>query len=247
VIASYGWRARIGVLQPSMVGDNNPYEFYLMAPPGVQLLLTSLGMVERDQRAADAAERALDQIEAPVKGLLSRRADVIIQAGIPLITRNGWGYEDKVRATVSAVTDVPFTMDVRCSINAMQALGASRIAIVAGFDHEQQEVIVSYLKNAGIDVAAHHSIPEARGDDQGTLPLNIPYRAARDFLRTVPNAQAVWMPGASIPTVGMIQALEEDAGVPVITSAQAMMWEGLRLAGVATGEVTGFGRLFKAG
>ncbi len=246
-MSSYGWRARIGVLQPSMVGDNNPYEFYLMAPRGVQLLLTSLGMVERDQRATDAAERALDHIEGPVKRLLSRRADVIIQAGIPLITRNGWGYEDKVRAAVSAVTAVPFNMDIRCSINAMRALGASRIAIVAGFDQEQQEVIVSYLKNAGIDVAAHYSIPEARGDDQGTLPLNIPYRAAREFLRKVPSAQAVWMPGASIPTVGMNRALEEDAGAPVISSAQAMMWEGLHLAGVATDEVTAFGRLFQAG
>ena len=33
---------------------------------------------------------------------------------------------------------------------------------------------------------------------------------------------------------------------PVVTSAQAMMWQGLRMAGVATGEVVAFGRLFQA-
>src|SRR5205823_3062945 len=92
-------------------------------------------------------------------------------AAFSMMAPYGWGYEEKVRAAVAAVTKVPFNMDVRCSINAIQGLGASRIAIVAGFDHEQQEVMVSYLKNAGIEVAAHHSIPEARGDDQGTLPL----------------------------------------------------------------------------
>ena len=46
--AAYGWRARFGLLQPSLVCDTNAYEFYLMAPPGVQLLLTSLGIVEGD-------------------------------------------------------------------------------------------------------------------------------------------------------------------------------------------------------
>ena len=30
--AAYGWRARIGMLQPTRVSDTNPYEFYLMAP-----------------------------------------------------------------------------------------------------------------------------------------------------------------------------------------------------------------------
>ena len=38
--AAYGWRARIGMLQPTMASDTNPYEFYLMTPAGEQLVLT---------------------------------------------------------------------------------------------------------------------------------------------------------------------------------------------------------------
>jgi maleate cis-trans isomerase len=44
----------------------------------------------------------------------------------------------------------------------------------------------------------------------------------------------------------MIEALESAIGAPVVTSAQAMMWQGLRLARVGTGEVVGFGRVFQS-
>ena len=119
-LAPYGWRARIGMLQPSLVADNNPHEFYLMAPPGVQLVLTSLGMVERSQRTADAAVHALDRVEEPVRRLVARRVDVIVQAGIPLVTNHGCGYEAELRDRVARITPLPFAMDVRCSIDAMR-------------------------------------------------------------------------------------------------------------------------------
>ncbi len=44
-------------------------------------------------------------------------------------------------------------------------------------------------------------------------------------------------------SVGAIQPLEQDLGVPVVTSMQAMAWAGLKLAGVKA-EITGCGRLF---
>jgi len=47
-----------------------------------------------------------------------------------------------------------------------------------------------------------------------------------------------------MPSVAVIQPLEQDLEVPVVTSMQAMAWAGLRLAGIKT-EVTGYGRLFR--
>ena len=115
-------------------------------------------MVERDLRAQDAAERALDRIEEPVRRLLSRGVDVIVQAGIPLVTRNGWGYEEAVQARVKRVTEVPLALDIRCSIASMQALSLSRIALLAGFQEEQLKDIAAYLGHAAIEVVAMASI-----------------------------------------------------------------------------------------
>jgi maleate cis-trans isomerase len=46
-----------------------------------------------------------------------------------------------------------------------------------------------------------------------------------------------------MPTLGMLQVLEDDLGKPVISAASAMMWNALRIAGVRSPR-QGYGRLF---
>lgn len=54
----------------------------------------------------------------------------------------------------------------------------------------------------------------------------------------------IWITGALMPSVGAIQPLEQDLGVPVLTSMQAMAWAGLKLTGVKA-QITGYGRLVR--
>jgi maleate cis-trans isomerase len=46
-----------------------------------------------------------------------------------------------------------------------------------------------------------------------------------------------------MPSVAVIDSLETDLGVPVVTSMQAMAWAALRAVNVRD-EVTGYGRLW---
>jgi maleate cis-trans isomerase len=57
-----------------------------------------------------------------------------------------------------------------------------------------------------------------------------------------PDAEAVFISGTGLPTVGVIEALEAELGKPVITAVQALMWRALRLAGYRQ-PVRGHGRL----
>ncbi len=240
--SAYGWRARIGLLQPTMVSDTNPYEFYLMAPPGVQLVLTSLGVEGMSQESYD---KAIANFETPVKRLVARKPDVIMQTGIPPLVTHGWGIEDDLRARVAKITPVPYISDAAGCIRAMQALNMKRIVVVSGFNDELVELIRIYMKHVGIDVLGHFDVTRATpGEEVGSLPLETIYRAARSiYLRHAEHADGIWITQASIPSVGIIDDLEADLGVPVVTSAQALMWAGLRLAAVHT-PVSGFGRLF---
>jgi len=110
----------------------------------------------------------------------------------------------------------------------------------------------AYGWRARIGIPAVRNIAAARGDDQGELPLAVPYHEAKALYRSLRPSkgtsaiQGIWMPGASVPTVGMLQALEDDTGIPIVSSAQAMMWAGLRLARVSPREVVGYGKLFGA-
>ena len=54
--------------------------------------------------------------------------------------------------------------------------------------------------------------------------------------------QAVFLSGLGMPTVSILDTLEQDLGKPVISAASATMWQALRLAGVRHC-VSGYGRL----
>ncbi len=75
------------------------------------------------------------------------------------------------------------------------------------------------------------------------MPLSVPFRAAKGLFRSVREADGVWITGALMPSVAIIEVLEKDLGVPVVSSMQAMTWAGFRLAGVHA-QISGYGRLF---
>ena len=56
------------------------------------------------------------------------------------------------------------------------------------------------------------------------------------------DAGAVFLSGTGMPTVSVLEALEQDLGKPVISSASAMIWYALRLAGVGQ-PIPEYGRL----
>ena len=55
-------------------------------------------------------------------------------------------------------------------------------------------------------------------------------RLARDAY--TPQAEALFIPCTDFEAIDLIEVLERDLGVPVVTANQATMWHALRLSGV---------------
>ena len=239
--ASYGWRARIGMLVPSLPFDTNVHEFYLMAPEGVSLIIASLGVGGMAQERYD---RAIANIAEPLRMVAQRKADVILQAGVPPLVSRGPGFEAELLARVAELTPVPFITDVGASSAAMKALGLAKVVMLSStFDDETARHISAYLKFKGIELVGVAQAQIAR-DVVGTVPLEVVYRAARKlFENHRGKADGIWITQASMPSVAVIEELERSLDVPVVTSAQALMWAGLRAVGVHEA-IDGFGKLF---
>ena len=84
----------------------------------------------------------------------------------------------------------------------------------------RRSLVIALFAFGSVALMSMTSVPVAKADD-----LN-----------------ALMMGGTGMPTVPVLQALEQDLGKPVISSASAMMWHALRLAGVGQ-SITGYGRL----
>ena len=244
--ATYGWRARVGFVTPSPGHENNGYEFYLMAPDGVTIVMTSLHVTELTQQQYNDA---VSRMGVAVAELRDRRVDSIIQAGVPLIVTRGWGFEEKLLAEVAQQTAIPMATDIGACIRGMRTLGMKRVVMLTPFDESMHRQLTEYVGHAGIEVVATRSLWPS--DEAGmsrrygvsTLPLAEPYHAAKELYLSTPSADGIWITGALMPSVAIIDSLERDLGAPVVSSMQAMMWAGLGLARVKA-EIAGYGRLF---
>ncbi|MFD4941426.1 hypothetical protein ACFVYE_15460 [Streptomyces sp. NPDC058239] len=58
------------------------------------------------------------------------------------------------------------------------------------------------------------------------------------------DAEGIFIAGNGFRSIGVIEALEEDRGLPVITANQVALWDVLRRSGVLT-QVADYGQLFR--
>jgi maleate isomerase len=94
------------------------------------------------------------------------------------------------------------------------------------------------LEEHGFEVIRH-----GRLDNVTNIYDETPERAFR-LARSLDtkDVQAVFLSGLGMPTISILETLEQDLGKPAISAASAMMWQALRVAGVRQ-RVAGYGRL----
>jgi maleate isomerase len=122
---------------------------------------------------------------------------------------------------------------------ALEVLGATRIALGTPYSEETTLQGKTLLEENGVKVVRH-----GRLENVTNIYDETPERARQlGHAVDTPDAQTVFLSGLGMPTIPILDTLEQELGKPVISAASAMMWQALRLAGVREC-VSGYGRLF---
>ena len=247
LLPAYGWRASIGFVQPGGANPHHPHEFYMMVPDGVSMHLISLHSVD-DPPTQFLSQASLDlvmrRLPLGARELAARSVDVIVQAGVPFTVAYGRGIEDRLSRQIAEFTDIPLVLDVRACIEAMHSLDMTRVLMVAPFTARANQEVAEYVGPDGVQVAAMHRIDQAEHGSLYRLPLGSVYQIVKTAHSHAGHVDGVWLPGAALPTVAVIDALEQALGVPVVSSKQAMVWAALRQAHISD-RIEGYGRLFQ--
>jgi maleate isomerase len=136
---------------------------------------------------------------------------------------------------------IPVAVTGTSAVLALRALGVSRLALIdpPWFSPELNALGAEYFRSQGLEVV-HHAPAGLPSDQRAVHPGHL-YEWARAHVPA--EAEAVFIGGNGFRTVGVIQALEEDLAIPVLTANQVLCWHLLRLAGTRA-PVVGYGRLF---
>lgn len=136
---------------------------------------------------------------------------------------------------------VPVILQARALIDALAALEVGRVALIQPpwVKPELLDLGTAYFERNGVAVLDH-----ARADVARELG-EVSARALFTWVRArVPDeAEAVVICASTLRAIGIVEALEEALGRPVVTANQAAAWSALNQIGVRD-PLEGYGRLF---
>jgi maleate isomerase len=237
----FGWRARIGVL----TGDDDTVpetEFWTMAPDGVSVHAARVPFTDlrtyTDPPGPDNATALLARL--PLQAIV-----YAFTTGSYVLGATG---ERALAARLEQRSNgIPVLMPGTAAVAAFRALAVGRIALIHApfFTGEVDQKGAGYFADQGFEVVGASHLTPAQNVPHPNLGSIVTAPELYQWVRrhAPANAEGVFIAGNGFRSIGVIAALEEDLGRPVLTANQVALWYALRLAGVAA-KAEGYGQLF---
>jgi maleate isomerase len=239
----YGSRARVGYTSPPAATEVFPYEFYLAAPDGVTLVVTSLAIVEKNKEEVDRSyEISLAAAEAQARAGIN----VLVLGGVPINTSRGFENVGSLIDETREKIGVPVTTSLNSQMAGLKAVGAKKVAVVHPFHADDQgptDLFPQRLSRAGFEYVGC----AGAGYDAynlGSIPVGTALELGRQVMREHPEADSILVSCPHWPVNTSIDAMERELGVNVVSSSSSIIWNALRMCGVDD-RIDGFGRLLR--
>lgn len=147
-------------------------------------------------------------------------------------------------AFASVRPGVPVVTPSSAGLAALNALGASRIALLTPYLPETTAPMVAYFEAKGLAVAKAACFGLADDRDMARLERDSVVEAAVSLDSA--EVDALFLSCTAMPSVDVIDAIEARVGKPVVSSNQAVFWAMRSLAGLPQRppQTGGVGRLF---
>jgi maleate isomerase len=235
-----GWRARLGFLVPPGNPTVEP-EMMQLVPTGVSLHFARLMAAGSTGTAAGLEERQrsyLEHIDTSAALLAMVQPEVMVLAHTASSYALGRAGETQLIARLEQVTGSRFITAAGAVLQALAHLGVRRLALATPYPEAISQQGKAYFEANGLQVVGYGRLENVRNIYEETAERA--YRLARQV--DTAAAEAVFISGTGLPTLPVLDILEQDLGKPVLSSATAMMWLALRTVRVGQ-PVAGFGRL----
>jgi maleate cis-trans isomerase len=229
---------RIGLLVPSS-NSTVEVEFYRALPQDVSVHIGRLPITQVDP---DSIAGMIDPLETESKKLASANVDVIVLGAAAPSFLKGIGYDREVAQRITKATGKPATTASTALLQSLKALGATRIALGTAYSTKVNEIAIAFLRGNGIEVVKTECLGYVDNLEIGRLDVQTAYDLGRRI--ACPEAQAIAFLCTNWQSMAIIDRLERDTGLAVLTSTQFSVWAALKTIGYP-GRIEGYGRLLR--
>ena len=212
-----------------------------------------------DALSAKSIASAAEQVEECSVVLKGAGVDIIAQSGGPFAYLSGGLAGGRaMQARVEDKVGLPLVMMGLAMLNAVNEFGYKRAAVAATYyNDEMREGFKKFVEDGGLSVAgienwvqqgifrSEEDVSRALQPMHTKVTLGMSYKAAVTAARKCPDADVLIVCGGAIPIISIIEALEEDLGIPVITGVGALFWEVFKRLGIGA-PIHGYGSLLSS-
>jgi maleate cis-trans isomerase len=229
------WRARIGLLLPSLDQQTEPILCQLL-PDGVSF------HVARFKRVGPVTKESLIgmnefELDSAIDRLMPDYLDLIIYhcTSGSFVTP-----PEEITERIETRLGVPAIATALSIIEALKELGVKQLSLVTPYIAEINDMEVDYLESHGFGVIKTGG---KEMDDTATIQHTAPEEIALWAKRAdVPDADCVFISCTGLRSLEVIDRLEKDLGKPVIASTTAMIWHTLKSLRIAD-PILGYGKI----
>jgi maleate isomerase len=152
------------------------------------------------------------------------------------------GEAEVARKIANFKSQARVTNPMTAAIAAMRALKASSISILTPYPTNVTETIRDFYEEKGISVLSLGTFGTSHDYEIPCISRESIIRGARSICQE--GTEAVFLSCTALRASAIAQEIEDELGIPVITSNQAIAWHALRLCGHDEA-IHGFGRLLR--
>ena len=225
----YGWRARIGLIVPSS-NTTMEAEFWRMAPEGVSIHTSRVRLVEVTPEALRLA--AVEVVRA-AEELATAEVSIVVYGCTSGSLLEGPEWEERLRREIGERAGVEAITTAQAVVEALRALGIRRVAVATPYVDEVNSREKTFLEKLGFTVVRIRGLGMVRNTDIGRQPPWVAYRLAKEVAKEVgPSVDGVFISCTNFRTIEVIELLEAELQLPVVSSNTASMWLALRSLGI---------------
>ncbi|HEY1371272.1 MAG TPA: hypothetical protein VGH50_02290 [Candidatus Binatia bacterium] len=234
-----GPRGRIGVVTPTYL--DSAEDWFQIVPDGVNVVFATLGV---EEHTSNEFEKARAAVERAARGLIKMGVGAVLLGGSPLVTLQGGQGAGELAPALEKESGVPITTGQDAAEMALSALGIKKLLLVTPYKDSLNEGMRGRLAARGYEVVALKTARCPGPDEMARLSPEVPLGLAREAYREAPKADGFYIPNPKWQTLDIIEPLEKEFRIPVVTTTQSSAWWCLKAIEIKEAR-PGYGRLME--
>jgi len=225
----YGERGRLGIIVPSTntVAESEFVSIFHRYLPDYSMHVARVRLVGE---SAEAVMKMNAHLKQAAGDLGTARVSLVAYVCTGGSFYGGAEGEEQVRLLIEGACKAPAITSSGSVLRALEYLRVKRIAVFTPYPEDLHRLLLQYLRTCGLEVVSDRALGVDDPHAIGAVDPEDVYEGARQAFTS--GAQAVFLSCTNLRTVEVLQRLEEDLGVPAVSSNQATAWDCLKRMGV---------------